>query len=181
MTAKARSQWRNRIVGRGEQPADQFVANPDNYRIHPTAQQEALAAVLERVGWVDEVIVNRTTGNVVNGHLRIMLALQRGDRTPVPYREVELTPAEEALVLASFDPISALAGTDQQKLEELFGLLPEAELEIARLVHAEKRSKKRVEFDAEAKHLVVVECEDARKQSALRQRLEREGYKCRDA
>ena len=51
-------------------------------------------------GWVAEVLVNRTTGNVVDGHLRIELALTRQERT-VPVTYVELTQAEEALVLAT--------------------------------------------------------------------------------
>jgi hypothetical protein len=31
--------WRNRIVGSGELPASEFLANPGNWRIHPKPQQ----------------------------------------------------------------------------------------------------------------------------------------------
>jgi hypothetical protein len=31
--------WRNRIVGSGEEPPDQLLANPANWRIHPGSQQ----------------------------------------------------------------------------------------------------------------------------------------------
>jgi len=37
----------------------------------------------------------------------------------VPVSYVELSPADEALVLASLDPIAAMAGTDKDKLAEL--------------------------------------------------------------
>jgi hypothetical protein len=36
--------WRNRIVGSGEEPPEQLLANPANWRIHPRGQQQALAA-----------------------------------------------------------------------------------------------------------------------------------------
>jgi hypothetical protein len=42
---------------------------------------------LSEIGWVAEVLVNRTTGNVVDGHLRIELALDRQEPTvPVTFR-----------------------------------------------------------------------------------------------
>src|SRR5690606_4570024 len=56
--------WQNRIVGSGEEAPDQLLANPANWRIHPQAQQDALAGVLSEVGWVQQVIVNQRTGVV---------------------------------------------------------------------------------------------------------------------
>jgi hypothetical protein len=85
-------------------------------------QGDALSAVLERVGWVQNVIVNKTTGHVVDGHLRVALALRHGvPSVPVVY--VELEPAEELAILATFDPISALAGADDAILDELLSQL----------------------------------------------------------
>ena len=111
-------QWRNRIVGHGTEAPDQLLANPANWRIHPIAQRNALAAVLDSVGWVQGVIVNRTSGHVVDGHLRVALALSRDEPTlPVAY--VELSADDEAIVLASLDPLAAMAGTDKEKLGEL--------------------------------------------------------------
>ena len=109
--------WQNRIVGYGEEDSDQLLANPANWRIHPKHQQEALGAVLDNVGWVQNVIVNRRTGFVVDGHMRVALAISKGARVPVTY--VDLSPEEEAVVLASFDPISAAAGVDAEKLDAL--------------------------------------------------------------
>lgn len=112
--------WRNRIVGHGEEPPDQLLANALNWRIHPKAQQEALTGVLNEVGWVQDVIVNRRTGNVVDGHLRVSLALSRNEPT-VPVVYVDLDEAEERLVLATIDPLSAMAGTDTEQLAALLG------------------------------------------------------------
>ncbi|KKL49691.1 hypothetical protein LCGC14_2313000, partial [marine sediment metagenome] len=84
----------------------------------PKAQQDALAGVLDEVGWVQEVIVNRTTGHVVDGHLRVSLAISR-EELQIPVKYVELTPEEEALVLATLDPLARMAATAKDALEEL--------------------------------------------------------------
>lgn len=93
--------WRNRIVGHADVPPADLVPNPRNWRTHPKDQQRALAGALGEVGWVAEVLVNRTTGNVVDGHLRIELALERAESS-VPVTYIELTDEEERLVLASW-------------------------------------------------------------------------------
>ncbi len=111
-------QWRNRIVGEGVQPASQFVANPANWRVHPQAQRDAMRGVLNEIGWVQRVIVNRRTGYLIDGHERVEQALQNGD-APVPYVEVDLDEAEEAYVLATLDPIGAMAQASNERLGAL--------------------------------------------------------------
>jgi DNA modification methylase len=70
------------------------------------------------VGWVQQVMVNRRTGFVVDGHARVALAISRNEPS-VPVLYVDLSPEEEALVLATLDPIGAMAGRDQARLDEL--------------------------------------------------------------
>ncbi len=116
--------WRNRIVGHADVPPAELVPNPRNWRTHPQEQQRALAGALGEVGWVAEVLVNRTTGNVVDGHLRIELAVARHEST-VPVTYVELSEDEERLVLASLDPLAAMATAEQEQLAALLaGLAP---------------------------------------------------------
>src|SRR5690606_11357485 len=110
--------WRNRIVGAGEEPPDQLLANPRNYRLQPQTQQAALAGVLDEVGWVQQVLVNRRTGHLIDGHLRVSLALRRGEPT-VPVLYVDLAPEEEALILATLDPLAAMATHDAEALDAL--------------------------------------------------------------
>jgi DNA modification methylase len=112
--------WRNRIVGYGEEAPDQLLAHDKNWRIHPKNQQDALAGVLREVGLVQNVIVNRRTGKVVDGHLRVSLAISENQPT-VPITFVDLDEKEEALILASLDPLSAMAGTDKDLLAGLLG------------------------------------------------------------
>ncbi len=112
------SAWRSRIVGSGEEAPGQLLANPANWRVHPTAQREALAGLLGQVGWVQQVLVNRRTGHVVDGHLRVALAIKQ-NAASVPVLYVDLEPEEEALVLASLDPLAAVAQPDEEKLRAL--------------------------------------------------------------
>lgn len=114
----AKETWRNRIVGEGEEPPDQLLANPMNWRTHPKRQREALFGLLKEVGWVQRVIVNRATGHIVDGHARVELAIERRE-TAVPVVYVELTQDEEQLVLASLDPLGAMAGADANVLHTL--------------------------------------------------------------
>jgi DNA modification methylase len=110
--------WRNRIVGSGEASPAELVANPLNWRTHPPGQRAALRGALTEVGWVQQVMVNHRTGHVVDGHARLEEAVARDEPT-VPVLYVDLSPEEEALVLASLDPIGALATTDDAKLRAL--------------------------------------------------------------
>lgn len=110
--------WQNRITHYAQVAPDTLVNNPRNWRTHPEHQTEALMGVLSEVGIVQNVIVNERTGFVVDGHARIALALKIGQPT-IPVTYVDLSEDEEATILATLDPIAALAGTDHTKLDEL--------------------------------------------------------------
>ncbi|MGO8684779.1 MAG: ParB N-terminal domain-containing protein, partial [Thermoleophilia bacterium] len=110
--------WANRIVAHGEESPANLIANPANWRLHPHSQQRALSDVLTEVGLVQSVIVNRTSGHLIDGHLRVELAKAQGQET-IPVVYVELTDEEERLILASLDPIAAMAAVDRERLGEL--------------------------------------------------------------
>lgn len=110
--------WRNRIIGYGEEAPDQLLANDKNWRIHPKTQQDALSGVLREVGVVQNIIVNQRTQKVVDGHLRVALAISANQPT-VPVTYVDLDEAEEAKILATIDPLSAMAATDAELLTAL--------------------------------------------------------------
>jgi hypothetical protein len=125
--------WRNRIVGHDDVPPDQLVANPANWRTHPREQQQALAGALSEVGWVANVLVNRTTGHVVDGHLPVELAISRGEPT-VPVTYVELSEDEERLVLASLDPLAAMATAEKEALADLLAGIETEDAALARML-----------------------------------------------
>lgn len=109
---------KDRIKGEGWESPEQLLANPANWRVHPRAQRDALLGHLREVGWVQRTIVNETTGHIIDGHLRVQLAIDEGiAQVPVIY--VELTEQEELVALASMDSITALATTDQDAINKL--------------------------------------------------------------
>lgn len=110
--------WRNRITEVGEESPSNLLANPRNFRRHPKHQQAALEGVLDEVGWVQDVIVNKRTGYLIDGHLRVELAMRHGVES-VPVKYVDLSDDEEKIVLSTFDPISALATRDREVLADL--------------------------------------------------------------
>ena len=100
---------------------------------HPREQQAALAGALAEVGWVGQVLVNRTTGHVVDGHLRVELAISRAEPS-VPVLYVELTEAEEQLVLATLDPLAAMATAEKDALAALLAGLDTDDAALARML-----------------------------------------------
>jgi hypothetical protein len=110
--------WNNRIAGYGSENPEQLLANPRNWRVHPSEQQSALTGVLESVGVVQNVIVNSRSGHLVDGHLRVSLAI-RANQPSIPVTYVDLSDEEEALILATLDPLAALAIADRDQLDHL--------------------------------------------------------------
>lgn len=114
----AAKKWRNRIVRYAEVPPADLLVNPANWRVHPKHQQDALSGVIAEVGYVDPVLVQDGTDLVIDGHLRVSLALR--DNVPtIPVQYVDLDDAEAALILATFDPITAMATADKEQLDAL--------------------------------------------------------------
>ena len=110
---------RSRIVGHSEEDPADLLANPLNFRRHPGHQLDALRGSIKALGWLKGVIVNRTTGHVIDGHARCEDAMRQGQKVPVDW--VELTEDEERLALAVLDPITEMATRDQAILGELLG------------------------------------------------------------
>ena len=110
--------YANRIVGY-EACVDPttLLGHPENWRIHPKAQQDALKGALEEIGWAAAVTVNVNTQHVVDGHLRASEAISAESCVPVIF--VDLTEDEELKMLASFDTITGMAITDSSTLRDI--------------------------------------------------------------
>ena len=108
----------DRIVELRRVPASQLKPHPENWRVHPQAQQNALAGVIAQVGIADAVLAYEPTPGelvLIDGHLRRETL---GD-TVVPVLVTDLTEAEARLVLATHDPLAAMAEQDDTLLKEL--------------------------------------------------------------
>lgn len=122
----------NRIISYGEKPADQFTANPLNPRLHPQFQREVMQAALTEIGWLAPVIENKRTGYLIDGHERVMQALLKNE--PVPYVLVDLSPEEENVALATFDPITGLAQYDPENINALLSDVHVDEIPLQQLL-----------------------------------------------
>lgn len=96
----------------------ELAANPKNWRTHPEAQTAALSDALAEVGWAGALLYNEATGRLIDGHARKDVALARGDAL-VPVLIGTWDEAQEAKILATLDPISAMAQADSAKLADL--------------------------------------------------------------
>ena len=109
---------RDRIKGLKRVRAGDLIPNPKNWRTHPESQQNALRGILAEVGFVDALIARELPEGgleLIDGHLR-------AETTPdmkVPVLIVDLDDAEAAKVLATFDPLSAMAEADSAKLDAI--------------------------------------------------------------
>ena len=120
--------YRNLIVGQGDEPVDSILFNQNNWRVHPFEQQEALEGIFEDVGVVQRIIINLRTSpewgasqnvkTLVDGHARVKIFAQHEEPT-IPALYIDANPREEALILASLDPIGGMAVTDREKLSSL--------------------------------------------------------------
>lgn len=125
--------YENKIVGNADVPLDDILFNPDNWRIHPKYQQEVLDEVLKTIGIIQGVIINQTTGRLIDGHLRVQLA-ERANMETIPAVFVNLTEEEEKLAIATFDPIVDLAVADRAKIDELLGSIDAEGINIQSLL-----------------------------------------------
>jgi hypothetical protein len=108
---------RDRIKELRRVKAGDLLPNPKNWRTHPQAQQDALRGVLAEIGYADALIARETSEGLmlVDGHLR-------AETTPdseVPVLVLDIDEAEADLMLATLDPLAAMAGKDEERLDEL--------------------------------------------------------------
>jgi hypothetical protein len=117
-------QIRNRIKELRQVPAADLLPNPKNWRRHPVGQANALRGALAEIGYADALIAYETPDGLmlIDGHLR-------AETTPdssVPVLVTDLTETEADKLLATLDPLSAMADTDQ---DSLAALLEQTEIE----------------------------------------------------
>lgn len=111
-------EWKNRIVGFGQEEPEKILANPLNFRVHPIEQQREILGVLSEVGIVQRVIINQRTGRLIDGHARVKLAI-RTEQKWIPVVYVDLSDEEEKKILALYDEITRHAGVDEDVVRQL--------------------------------------------------------------
>jgi len=99
-------------------PAHELQPNPKNWRTHPVAQQDALRGVLAEVGIAGAVLARETAEGglmLIDGHLRTDVMHDQ----EIPVLVLDVDEAEADKLLATIDPLAAMAEADAGKLDEL--------------------------------------------------------------
>jgi len=109
---------RDRIKEFRRVPAHELQPNPKNWRTHPVAQQDALRGVLAEVGIAGAVLARETAEGglmLIDGHLRTDVMHDQ----EIPVLVLDVDEAEADKLLATIDPLAAMAEADAGKLDEL--------------------------------------------------------------
>jgi DNA modification methylase len=124
---------RDRVVELRRVPSDQLLPHPKNWRKHPRHQQSALRGLLDEVGFAGAALARTEADGslvLIDGHLR--KELLSGETIPVLVTDLS---AEEAdLLLATFDPIGAMATRDEEALQALLASLSSSNAETNALL-----------------------------------------------
>jgi hypothetical protein len=111
-------QIRDRVRELVRVPASEILPNPRNWRTHPERQRDALKGILAEIGFAGALLARRRDDGaleLIDGHLRAETAPD----AVVPVLVTDLDESEAALLLATLDPLGALAEADGAKLDAL--------------------------------------------------------------
>jgi DNA modification methylase len=119
MTARPRRRAgvRDRVVELERVRARELAENPKNWRRHPAPQRAALRGLLRQIGYADALLARRDGEALVlvDGHLRRSLDPEQ----VVPVLVLDLDESEADMLLATLDPLAALAEPDPEALARL--------------------------------------------------------------
>jgi hypothetical protein len=138
---------RDRILGLRRVAATELVPNPRNWRRHPARQSAALRGVLEEIGYADALLARLLPDGrlmLIDGHLR-------AETTPdqlVPVLVLDVDEAEANKLLATLDPLAAMAETDKGAFKDLVGFVQTDSADLRELLDGTAGIARETEQDA---------------------------------
>jgi DNA modification methylase len=124
---------RDRIVDLRRVAARELVPNPRNWRRHPARQSAALRGLLQEIGYADALLVREMPDGslmLIDGHLR---AATTPDQL-VPVLVLDVDEGEANKLLATLDPLAAMAETDKLAFKDLAGFVQTDSAELRELL-----------------------------------------------
>ncbi len=108
---------RDRIKSLRRVKASTLIPNPKNWRTHPQEQKDAMRGVLDQVGYADALLARETPDGLmlIDGHLRAEISPD--EKVPVLILDVDEKEAD--LILATHDPLAAMAEVSSDELAAL--------------------------------------------------------------
>lgn len=179
-------QIRDRIKEFRRVRADSLRPHPRNWRTHPRAQQDAMRGVLAEIGYAGALVARE----LADGSLELLDGHLRAELTPealVPVLVLDVDEREAIKLLATLDPLAAMAETDAAVLR---GLIEEVQTDspalralvdslAAEIPLAGQGDQPLDDLTIAASFQVVVQCADEGQQRDVYERLSAEGLKCR--
>lgn len=178
---------RDRIVELRRVRAGDLRPNANNWRLHPQSQRTAMRGVLDEIGYASALLARPIEGGLlelVDGHLR-------AETTPdeiVPVLVLDVTAEEADKLLATLDPLSAMADTDVAALAALLERVETSDDRVAEMLaqladaarHKPTGSTTgQSEIRIPQLHQVVVDCASETEQREVYEQLRAVGRKCR--
>jgi len=124
--------WKDRVKEFRRVPVAELQANPKNWREHPKEQQEALSGVLEEVGIAGALLARETPDGLelIDGHLRS----EMNQEVDWPVLVLDVNEEEADKLLASIDPIAAMALKNESSLNDLLAGIEAENASFAKLL-----------------------------------------------
>lgn len=180
---------RDRIKELRRVPARELRPNPKNWRTHPKEQQDALRGVLAEIGFADALLarVDADGGLIlIDGHLRAETAADE----LVPVLILDVDEAEAAKILATLDPLAAMAEADGGKLKDLLDEIETGSAAVQAMLDdlgkehglAEEEEDAEVEVpenNYQQQYGVIVVCDSEESQQLTYEELKHAGYNCK--
>ncbi len=124
---------RDRIKELRRVPANELRPNPKNWRTHPEKQLNAIRGVLAEVGFAGAELARELedgTLELIDGHARAEVA----GAAEVPVLVLDVNEAEANKILATFDPIGAMAESDSAKLDSVLREVETANEDLSQMI-----------------------------------------------
>ena len=110
--------WRDRVKEMKRVKSSELLANPRNWREHPADQKSAMQGVLDEIGIAGALIARETDEGLelIDGHLRTEMM---DSDTEWPVLVLDVNKEEADTLLATIDPIAAMANRNNENLADL--------------------------------------------------------------
>ena len=180
---------RNRIKAHRRIRAGDLVPHELNPRLHSETQRAALAALYDEIGFARSLLAYELPDGrlkLIDGHLRQSM----DPDMEVDVEILDVDDAEARALLLSLDPLAQLADYDSAKLDalravtesdsdaltNLWRTIAAANAEVEKTLN---RAAHTAAPEPPEQFLILIECPDEARQTALLNRFQAEGLKCR--
>ncbi len=177
---------RDRIKELRRVRAGDLIPSKDNWRRHGTKQKKVMAAVLKEIGYADALLSREDEDGrliLIDGHMRA----EMDPDVIVPVLVLDVDELEADKILATLDPISAMAQSDDQALQALMEKIGENSDEtsfqdLMSRIHNEETSTSSDSGQApelKDRFAIMIECETEEDQLKMLKRFLKQGITCR--